>query len=640
MTDSVTTGYGASFFTEENFRTITESMQDAIIIVNEKEQISLVNSAACMMFGYTNDEMLAGKLHDLIVPERYLNSFIKGYQAFVTTGKGLVVGRTIEIEAVRKNGRLFPVEVSISATELDGRWHAIGIIRDISERRDAERKIIEASEAAQNASRTKSEFLANMSHEIRTPLNSILGTTDLMAETDMNAEQKKHIELMRSSGRSLLTLVNNILDISRIEAGRVVLESIPFNIRDTFSKVIDTFVLRAEKKNLKLSCEIADDVPVYLRGDPNRLMQIIINLLGNSIKFTESGTIRVLVGNSDISKDKVVIKFDVVDSGIGIPPAKLESIFNSFTQADTSITRKFGGTGLGLTISKELVHLMNGEISVASQPGRGSTFSFTAVFDILHDNENESPAEKENLPVELRKNLKILLVDDSPDNRFLIKAFLKKESCIIHEATNGTEAVENFNREKWDVILMDMQMPVMDGYAATRKIREIESEKQLEPTPVVALTAHSINTEIKKCLDAGCDVHLAKPVSKNALISLIGEITPGVDSTAAEKPPEDDTAIRVTIDPDLSDLIPGYIDHRKEDVVKLHEFLKTREYREIERCGHSMKGSGGGYGFDEITRIGAFIEKAGKARNAGRIEEGIEKLEHYLEHLVIVEEDG
>jgi len=390
-------------------------------------------------------------------------------------------------------------------------------------------------------------------------------------------------------------------------------------------------------------------VPECLKGDPNRLQQIIVNLVGNSIKFTESGSIKIFVEKSDIAGEKVFIRFSVVDTGIGIPPSKQESIFNAFTQADLSITRKFGGAGLGLTISKNLVHLMNGDITVESQLDQGSTFSFTAEFGIHLESCDERKGhitydrvgKNEGM---IQRNLRILLVDDSPDNRFLVKAFLRKEPCLIVEAENGSEALEKYLLKNWDVILMDMQMPVMDGYTATARIRELEREKGLRHIPVVALTAHTINTEVVRCLDAGCDVHLAKPVSKNALIKLIAKLTEKVVPQIIENSdqavePEKSNTIKATADPELIELIPGYISHRHEDIKKLKTLLKKRKFRDIERCGHSMKGSGSGYGFDEISKIGAFIERGGRSESIRRINEGIEILEQYLENLENVEED-
>ena len=625
-------------YSEEKFRAITQSTQDAIIMMNEKGLISFVNRAATMMFGYTKDEMLNADLHEMIAPEQYLSSFKHGFESFKTTGEGLVIGRTLSIEAKRKSGSKFPVELSISAARMNDKWYSIGIIRDITERRRAEIDIVEASEAAENASRTKSEFLANMSHEIRTPLNTIIGATDLLSETDLKEEQIKLVDMMHSSGENLLVLINDILDISRIEAGKITIEKISFNLNVLLSRICDTLSVRSSKKNLEMTYQIESGVPDSLIGDPNRLRQILVNLIGNSIKFTETGSIRVNIENMKTSENNSTLKFSISDTGIGIPSAKLESIFNTFTQADASVTRKFGGTGLGLAISRKLVHLMHGDISVQSRAGEGTTFSFTAEFDIPGKDEGETTEiqDQDNTEMDTKRlgSLSILLVDDSPDNRYLINAFLRKESCSIVEAINGSIAVELFPTEKWDIILMDMQMPVMDGYQATRKIREIENEKGIRHTPIVALTAHSINTEVKKCLDAGCDVHLAKPVSKADLMNLIKNIT---SFSSGSEEISSKERIEIYADPDLMPLIPGYIEHRQEDISKIKDLLENNSYRDIERCGHSMKGSGAGYGFDRITEIGAFIEIAGREENKDQIQEGINQLKDYLEKIDIVE---
>lgn len=629
---------GSCRYSEDKFKAITQSIQDAIIIMDENGLISFVNRTCTMMLGYTKEEMLNADLHELIAPPQYLSSFRHGFKTFKTSGEGLVVGRTLEIEARRKNGSIFPVELSISSLKMKDSWYSIGIIRDITERRRAERDILEASEAAENASRTKSEFLANMSHEIRTPLNAMIGATDLLFETDIDDEQMKLLEMMHSSGESLLTLINNILDISRIEAGRITLEKIHFNLNDLLKRICDTLSVRSSEKNLEMTYEIKPGVPHHLLGDPNRLMQILVNLIGNAIKFTEKGSIRVSVEDMETTGNNPILKFSISDTGIGIPSAKLESIFNTFTQADASVTRKFGGTGLGLAISRKLIHLMQGDISVDSTRGEGSTFSFTAKFDSTEKGGGRivEIRDKDNthMAAEGVGSLSILLVDDSSDNRFLINAFLRNESCSIVEADNGSIALELFPTKKWDVILMDMQMPVMDGYQATRRIREFEKEEGIAHTPIVALTAHSINTEVKKCLDAGCDVHLAKPVSKADLLNVIKGITsPYSDS--------EDTGnsdrIEIHADPDLMPLIPGYIEHRHQDVTKMKSLLENNSFRDIERCGHSMKGTGAGYGFDGITEIGAFIEIAGKEENSEQIEEGISRLMIYLEKLDIVE---
>lgn len=643
-------------YSEDIFKAITQSIQDAVIMMDDKGLISFVNRAGTMMFGYTENEMLDAELHKLIAPPQYHSSFKHGFKAFKTTGEGLVIGRTLEIEAQRKNGSIFPVELSISSANINDSWHSIGIIRDITERRQSERNIVEASEAAENASRTKSEFLANMSHEIRTPLNTVIGATGLLSETNLDKEQLKLVDMMHSSGESLLVLINDILDISRIEAGKITLEKISFNLDDLLKRICSTLSVRTSKKNLEMSYEIDSDVPESLVGDPNRLRQILVNLIGNAIKFTETGSIIVNIRNMETSEKRTTLTFSVSDTGIGIPSAKLESIFNTFTQGDASVTRIFGGTGLGLAISRKLVHLMDGDISVESKTGEGTTFSFTAEFDIPEKGgeENAEIQDQDNTEMETKGfgSLSILLVDDSPDNRFLINAFLRKESCSIVEAENGSIAVELFPDQKWDIILMDMQMPVMDGYQATMKIREIEEDKGITHTPIVALTAHSIDTEVKKCFDAGCDVHLAKPVSKTDLMDLIIDITSSYSDSKDISKKEgneinsdpdlsgdisDKERIEIHPDPDLMALIPGYIEHRHENVSEMIELLENSSYRDIERCGHSMKGSGAGYGFDAITEIGAFIETAGKEENREKIQEGIDKLISYLEKLDIVE---
>ncbi len=516
-------------YSEEKFKAITQSMQDAVIMMNENGLISFVNIAGTMMFGYTKEEMLNTDLHELIAPAQYLSSFRHGFEAFKTTGKGLLIGRTLSIEARRKSGSKFPVELSISSARMNDCWYSIGIIRDITERKRAEKDVIEANEAAENASRTKSEFLANMSHEIRTPLNTVIGATNLLSETNLDNEQMKLVEMMHSSGESLLSLINDILDISRIEAGKITLEEIPFNLNDLLKRICDILSVRSSKKNLEMTYEIKPGVPETLVGDPDRLRQILVNLIGNAIKFTEKGSIRLSVENMEITENDSTLKFSISDTGIGIPSAKLESIFNAFTQADASVTRQFGGTGLGLAISQKLVHMMHGDISVESTEGEGTTFSFTVKFGIPEQvGEKTDEIQDQDITTTETKGLEslsILLVDDSPDNRFLINAFLKKESCSIVEADNGSVAVELFLNEQWDIILMDMQMPVMDGYQATMKIREIEKEKRIGHTPIVALTAHSINAQVKKCFDAGCDAHLAKPVHRTDLVEVIKKIT-------------------------------------------------------------------------------------------------------------------
>ena len=335
-------------YSEDIFKAITQSIQDAIIMMDDRGLISFVNRACIMMFGYAKEEMLNADLHELIAPPQYLSSFRHGFKSFKTSGEGLVVGRTLEIEARRKSGSVFPVELSISSVKVNDSWYSIGIIRDITERKRAERDILEASEAAENASRTKSEFLANMSHEVRTPLNAMIGATGLLFETDIDDEQMKLIEMMHSSGESLLTLINDILDISSIEAGKITLEKIPFNLNDLLKRICNTLSVRSSEKNLEMTYEIKQGVPHHLLGDPNRLRQILVNLIGNAIKYTQrKGTISIRV-----EKDNSLLRFTIEDDGPGIPIGSEETVFERFTRFHKQVA---GGTGLGLSINYTII---------------------------------------------------------------------------------------------------------------------------------------------------------------------------------------------------------------------------------------------------------------------------------------------
>lgn len=522
-----------------------------------------------------------------------------------------------------------------------------------------EQKVVEqtkelalARDAALDASRVKSEFLASMSHEIRTPLNAIIGMSELLTETPLTSEQKKYIDVFRKAGDTLLSLVNDILDLSKIEARQVQLESIDFDLFETLEESADIYALKASEKDVELVCRIDPDVEPVRRGDPARLRQIVLNLISNALKFTERGEIVLQVSPGEAGS----LLFSVRDSGIGIPPDKLEAIFTSFTQVDSSITRKYGGTGLGLTISRRLVELMQGRIWVESRLGEGSTFRFTAElpqagagagrqaervelggFSVMVVDDNAASLENIashlrnsgaavtgavgaaeavqalggtavpdllvvdcrmperggfDLVAELRQKgvrcraimmlsatdlnrhisklknlgisayllkpvkraellhqvrdvlggqqadqvaaapatkseeratrpLRILLVEDNPDNRLLVRSYLKKLPWEVDEAENGQIALDKFRNANYDVVLMDVQMPVMDGHAATQAIRRWEAEGQRVATPIIALTAHAIKEEIDKCMTSGCSAYLSKPVKKAVLVDAI-----------------------------------------------------------------------------------------------------------------------
>ena len=645
---------------------------------------------------------------------------------------------------------------------------AIEIVRDITEEKNIVNELIQAREAAESAAKAKSEFLAVMSHEIRTPLNAILGMADLLWETELSHEQKQYVKVFRTAGENLLGLINDILDISRVESGTLTLEVADFDLNELLERTCEIMAMRAHAKGIELAFRVMPDVPSFLAGDPFRLRQILINLIGNAIKFTEKGEVVVEVKRQKPEADGQktrTLHFSVRDTGIGIPPEKKETVFEKFTQVDSSTTRKYGGTGLGLAITKRLVELMDGEIGVESKPGEGSTFSFTAklgvreraersrrsrkaadikglralvvddnatnrmilasllsrwgagvsesgggtqcldelkrardagaAYDLLlldcfmpgmdgfqvaecikkdpslagmtvmmltSGNTTVQTAKARQLGIarclikpikqsELREAicselggrrrpgekrpakkpssavppLNVLLVDDSPDNRLLIQAYFKKTPCKIDMAENGEAGAARFISGRYDLVLMDVEMPVMDGYAATRIIRKFELEQGTRATPIIALTANAFKEDVRKSLEAGCTAHLAKPVKKESLFAAIRDLTDRANDSAT-----------VHVSAGLEELVPGFLKNRRADVRRMAEALKKGDYDTIRALGHSMKGTGGGYGFDLVSDLGRLLEEAAKEKDSALLENITKKLSGYLEKVRVV----
>jgi signal transduction histidine kinase/ActR/RegA family two-component response regulator len=381
----------------------------------------------------------------------------------------------------------------------------------------------------EEATRAKSEYLAAMSHEIRTPINGLLGTVDLLLDLGVSAEQKTYVDTIRSCGGALLTIINDILDLSKIEAGMLVVESIPFHLERLLDETVAVVAPLAGARGLELRMEFEQGLPDTLTGDPQHLRQVLLNLLSNAVKFTSHGCVTLRVSSLDRTADSLQLEFTVVDTGIGIPPEAQKAIFEPFVQADSSTTRRYGGTGLGLPISRKLIEAMQGHLEIQSEPGRGSTFRFSLRLPIAAGSNVPAVALRDRIPHSVRP-LRVLLAEDNPVNQKVAARMMERMGHHVDFAANGIQAVSAVRKSQYDVILMDCQMPEMDGYAATRAIRLLECGVRL---PIIAMTANAMPEDRKCCLDAGMNDYISKPVSATGLYYLLEAVT---DNPGNSKP--------------------------------------------------------------------------------------------------------
>jgi signal transduction histidine kinase/CheY-like chemotaxis protein len=492
---------------------LVENMVDIVIVIDNHNRVLDLNKKAREVILINNNTEYIGKdilavletweeLGKLIIDSKDKNSKINFIRKSQVEYYDLNISDIYE-EKGKKNGKII-------------------VLRDITKLEEALLQAQNAREQAEYANKAKGYFLANMSHEIRTPMNAVIGIADILDTMAISkVEQKKYIRMIVNSAESLLIIINGILDFSKIEAGKMELESNIFNIKSTINDIVETFSILAQNKHLTLAATIEESLNNRFIGDAVKLKQILINLLGNSIKFTEEGKVEVDVKQTKLENNRTSIIIKVRDTGIGIAKDKIDSVFESFKQVDNSSTRKFGGTGLGLSIVKSLVELMGGNISVESELGIGSTFSINIPFEIEVLNIGNSLESDGNIKRNTNlEGLKILVADDNKINRQIINTYLTKLSCTFDFAENGLQAVEKFSQETFEIIIMDIQMPEMDGLQATKLIREIEREKGGH-IYIVALTAGAMKEDVEQCLEAGMDEHLSKPIKMEKLYSTL-----------------------------------------------------------------------------------------------------------------------
>jgi two-component system sensor histidine kinase/response regulator len=505
---------------EKRYRQIFETSFDAFVGMDARGRIINWNAQAESVFGWVQAEVDGKVLSEAIIPVRYHESYQQAIRQLLASGQGSALNKRFEITALCRDGREIPVEITISAMRHDESQHFAAFVRDLSERKRFEQDLREAKEAAEAASRAKSEFLANMSHEIRTPMNGVIGMTDLALDTVLTSEQREYLETVKVSADSLLTVINDILDFSKIEAGKIDLEPDDFDLRDTLEATLKTLALRADDKGLELLCEIAPEVPNFVRGDCNRLRQVIVNLMSNAIKFTDAGEVALNVQVDEQLGDH--LHFTVSDSGIGISAEKQKLIFEPFAQADSSTTRKYGGTGLGLTISSRLAEVMGGKMWVESEVGRGTKFHFTVRFQT-----SEKPVEVGTIAApEILRDVKVLVVDDNRTNRRILEGMLKRWEMKSTSVESGEEALARLSsaweaRDPYGLLLTDMHMPEMDGFTLIERIRQ---RPELSTAIIMMLTSAGHRGDGARCQELGVAAYLLKPIRQSDLREAIARV--------------------------------------------------------------------------------------------------------------------
>ena len=645
-----------------NVRNVLNTFAEGLMLVDTSDRILFVNNRLAELVGIDAGDMFGMKSKNLgwLLPEdsrqelpweeaRRLNEFVSD--------------RTVQF---RREDKLLTLQVNSTPTMGKGMMATFDDVTLIEENKA---KLAVALGAAKDANEAKSAFLANMSHEIRTPLNAVLGFTDVLRRglvADSN-EAVDHLNMIHRSGAHLLELINDILDLSKIEAGRMQVESIDTRVDSVILDTVDVLGVRANEKGIELQTEYMTAVPKIIQADPTRLRQIITNLLGNAIKFTENGFVKV---KAEVCEgDQHSLKIHVQDSGIGMTPDQQAKIFDSFVQADSTTTRKFGGTGLGLSISRRLSEAMGGSLTVSSEANVGSTFTVTLPIseqdlddvvtqeDIQKQAARREAAQQDGSLLRL-PNKPVLIVDDGDANRRLISLVLTRAGAQVHEAVNGLEAIKALSERHYDLIFMDMQMPVLDGYSATRRIRSTGCD-----VPIVALTGNAMKGDREKCIDAGCDDFLSKPVDLDLLLQCsrqylgdapVDEVQAPErvqdasvvlgDAFTAPQTPESERDAIVDGDPihsslpmdddDFRHVVADFIERLDSRLDFMEQSCRETDFETVGSEAHWLKGSGGTVGFSEFWQPAADLEQAAKSQDVEQAQSLLREIRSIQSRLV------
>lgn len=659
-------------------RSALDTLSEGLLVLDRKGRIVLCNQALSQVLGEDHEALVGRSAKDLpwLCDITSLGAMTFPWDRVLSENLSFATA-TLRLASTSGATHIYQTNCSPVIGQDGKNRGVVCSFEDVTTLETQKVELATSKANAEAANRAKSEFLANMSHEIRTPMNAILGFTEVLRRGmyDSAEQQIEYIETIRSSGQHLLRLLNDILDLSKVEAGKLEVEHIACSPLELLVDVVNVLNVRAEERGIYLKLEVPNGLPDQIETDPGRVRQIVTNLIGNAIKFTERGGVTVVAHMRLDGKPRLEI--DVTDTGVGIPLSAIDKIFKPFTQADGSVTRKFGGTGLGLTISRQFAQALGGNITVTSTVGVGSTFKITIAMTSLASDFKTVRLEEFLSQRRSRRAIvqgqryefppcRILLVDDTEANRQLIQLFLKRNDLVVETATNGQEAVDAANASVFDVILMDMQMPVMDGYAATKILRD-----QGYVRPIVALTAGAMKGDEEKCRAAGCSGFLTKPVDLDELLAYLAELVGGVGvtetsatSTSTESvedavlkdaqdlsqqtslmaAPQTKTSLstRPPIksslpfnDPEFQKIVASFVDRMRDQIQAIERAWARRDLEEIGRLAHWLKGAAGTVGFHEFTEPSLALMLHAKQGRVDQIGPKIDEITDMLKAVVI-----